>query len=1128
MQSQQHQQLLGKSKSESELTAHSKRTLTQKPDIAVAEVDTQKETVAMDSEHSSAHSASQGRTHLAIDTTSGAAVAVAPLNSSSMASTPRMSMASPRTASTPTSEGGAAAPSSRRGSLRTMPATLPRSALQEETIALFKQYRHLIPCAKCFSRNTIQRDGMSDGNLRFKCRPPVSMSLICNKSYSESKIRNMIAGVVYGHTLPDSGTLTSTCSSENVLALAPPTTSTPRSSRRPSHKHEDQDERDRKLLLLQEHESSMMMNESQQSFEEMNINGGHQYLPDDRRPSLVPSRRGSVQHPLIRRSSLAGQNPPAIESEDASMLPPSSSSNQLQVPGSPMIESEECRRPRAYGNRAVTPTTPLMPTARKLHHSHSHPNIGQHRHQPYLDQQQEHLREQRGGVGYSSQSQHYHAQQQQQQHNLQRHMLRRESAQYHQPRSETAAAVTADRRLSHPSALQPSSSSRHLSVTSNSLNDAALSPALSSSSQSSPGRESFQQPSPRPAGTPQMGSSSSAGGRYEDTTSSASLFHRRMSQPHPSSQQRSFGQMPPPPTGLYGYYYDRRASDIEDFNDHLREKYERLNASTTKHQNAKNKHAQSPQLPYDQTNAAHNLRVLQTEPMPMRHTHSLPLGNNSSSGRHVYSTPSYHHSPSIYYQQQSMDMPQPDLSPYEADDRAYARVSQGFRRSSASHTLVRSNSNPNLYSTSVSSVTSNRDLNSVLPRNTIKLTCFPNAATTYPTNLDEKSTSSVVEVDDTSKALALQLNRSSKIVIEITQPRSAQAFEKGFLPRSSLSSSSSSSSFLTTDNQAEAASSVRPLVRSIRHAVSHPNFLERSASSILGRRRSVSPDGDEENNYGSSKKRRADSLRSVGGGAEDELGNHGVMTMTTTSAAASAAAAEAAAAAVVAAAANAARRQNSIRENNTASPSTSGGGLQIVGLDYPTGKISGSQKEIGLGLQVPTGESSTSIICSPEIKALNVAKAPSFVALEDQKDMGIDYSLFTRVETAGWRILIPPNVEASFKSEDFGLVLKPKLEGEASWTESQANTDKDEIENEIKETVATFMETGEANSKEKNLAHSSGDEDMEVGAMETKQDIESAIIGKQHVVEKESVLAQGTPKAVDAEAEHEMDELEED
>jgi hypothetical protein len=70
-------------------------------------------------------------------------------------------------ADTPTTTAGTTAPSSRRGSLRTMTATLPRSALQEETIALFKQYRNLIPCAKCFCRNTIQRDGMSGNRHGF-------------------------------------------------------------------------------------------------------------------------------------------------------------------------------------------------------------------------------------------------------------------------------------------------------------------------------------------------------------------------------------------------------------------------------------------------------------------------------------------------------------------------------------------------------------------------------------------------------------------------------------------------------------------------------------------------------------------------------------------------------------------------------------------------------------------------------------------------------------------------------------------------------------------------------------------------------------------------------------------------
>ncbi|KAF9577329.1 hypothetical protein BGW38_007516, partial [Lunasporangiospora selenospora] len=158
--------------------------------------------------------------------------------------TPGTAPLTPDTGSTPTTAttAGTTAPTSRRSSLRPATATLPRSALQEETIALFKQHRNLIPCAKCLSRNTIQRDGMSDGNLRFKCRPPVSMSLICNKSYSESKIRNMIAGVVYGPSLPSAST-PSSASSENILALPPPPLPSAggpaKFSRRSSQKHQD-------------------------------------------------------------------------------------------------------------------------------------------------------------------------------------------------------------------------------------------------------------------------------------------------------------------------------------------------------------------------------------------------------------------------------------------------------------------------------------------------------------------------------------------------------------------------------------------------------------------------------------------------------------------------------------------------------------------------------------------------------------------------------------------------------------------------------------------------------------------------------------------------------------------------
>lgn len=192
-----------------------------------------------------------------------------------------------------------------------------------------------------------------------------------------------------------------------------------------------------------------------------------------------------------------------------------------------------------------------------------------------------------------------------------------------------------------------------------------------------------------------------------------------------------------------------------------------------------------------------------------------------------------------------------------------------------------------------------------------------------------------------------------------------------------------------------------PTSQSLARSSSQPNLLMRS-SSILGRRRSASP-LDDKQDYGSSNKRRAVSVTGKEGDEE----------------ASEPSAAEAAAAAVVAAAAAA---------SGSISPSekTSMGGLQIIGVDY-TNK-SGPTKGLGLLMDTatPTYVLSGADTSSPSIEALGVARASSYAAIEDQKDMGIDYSLFTRVETAGWRILIPPNVTASFQSDDFGLVLKPK------------------------------------------------------------------------------------------------------
>ncbi|KAF9958090.1 hypothetical protein BGZ72_000895 [Mortierella alpina] len=1046
-QPQQHQQLV-ELKSEHGLAPPSQPAAQHKPDVVMTGDDADGEATPMES-NTHTDPASQERIHLMVDTSPN----VVPSGSSTFSGNdaPQMQMSSPRTASTPTPDSGVTAPlSSRRGSLRTMPATLPRSALQEETIALFKQYRHLIPCAKCFSRNTIQRDGMSDGNLRFKCRPPVSMSLICNKSYSESKIRNMIAGVVYGHSLPDSGTPTSASSngpsSDNILALAPPPSTVPRQSRRPSHKNEDQEDRDHKMMLLQERESAMMA-EHQQSFEEMNINGGHHHPLDDRRMSLAPSRRGSVQQHLIRHPSSGGPDSPMMDGDSSGMLQPS---NQLQVPGSPLMEGEDSRRYRPYGNRPMTPAgAPSHPMGKKLHHSHSHPNIGQYRHQQYLEQQEQ-LREHRGNGGYSSQGQQYHPQQQNQ---LQRQILRRESTHYHGGQHHARPDATTDRRFSHPAALQPlpSSSSKHLPVGSQTT-DNALSPAMSSSSRSSPGRESQHQPSPGEAGTPQMGPIPGPGGRYDEVSNSASYYQRRMSQPHPNSQLRSVSQLPPPPPGSSAHYYDRRASDVEDLNGHLREKYEKLHASTMRHQDTKSKQQMmlSPRMPYSQSSTPQSLRMSGSE--SMRYPHSLSAGNNQG-GRNVHQGPQS--SSAIYYQQPSADAPQRELSPDEAEDRSYARVRQSFQRGGHGPSLVRSSSNPNLYSTCMSSATSSKDLNSVLPRNTIKLTCFPNAAS--PTNLADTPPSTIAL--DTSNALALQLSKSSKVVIEITQPRGVQAFEHS--PRSSM---------FTAFNQTPG-----PLVRSIRHSVSHPNLLKRRADPLLSVR---DDEGDEDS------------------------------TSTMTSASASAAAAEAAAAAVVAAAANAARRQNSTL--NTPAP----GGLQIVGVDFVGNKADG-HKEIGLGVQVPNCGS----ITSPALEALDVAKASSYTALEDQKELGIDYSQFTRVETAGWRILIPPNVVASFRSEDFGLVLKPKVE------EAEPEPLENE-ENEMREANKGACESME----EADPQVDSADETMEEDVAHTKQDeiktYEKHLAGgaQEPGIAQEAIA----PENADVEAEHEMDELEDD
>ncbi|KAF8931861.1 hypothetical protein BGZ47_011649 [Haplosporangium gracile] len=1022
--------------------------------------------------HHHHHHSQQEKTPLMVDTSSGAI--------HSHTNGPRgahMAMASPNMTATPltatlTPDSGATNSSSRRPSLRTMTATLPRSALQEETIALFKQYRNLIPCAKCFSRNTIQRDGMSDGNLRFKCRPPVSMSLICNKSYSESKIRNMIAGVVYGHSLPASGTPTSATSPENVLALAlPPNMTKSSSGRRPSQKYADANmtpDLQQHHTFQEDHHSRHQHHQDDKGDERGQYQehgrpqqgGGYEETGNDRggRPGSRRPSSTMASHP--RRPSLIGQESPMMDYEESTMIGPPS--GHLQVPNTPSMEGEDPRmyRPHsAYGHRPLAPVggPPAVASsssssstsnssniasrqgAPKLHHSHSHPNIGQQRNQQHFDQQR-------------------HIQQQQQQQQP-RQAVRIEPAQpYHGHGSDFLRSEMAERRFSHPAALQRSPSSKYLPVA---PNNAALSPALSSSSQSSPRYETIQAPA----------SSVGPAGRYEEVHGQGSYYQRRMSQPHPSSQ-RPYGQLPPPPPAGSPHRYDRRASEVDEYNyQHLRQ-YERLNASTMrgghllKSKISPKQHSPprssntSPlaqqrdgPIPAPSSSAAYagkpgypppssplmdsNIQGLRTpQSEPMRFSHSMSsveapgsatsgaASAGSNGGRQAYETPRHQSSDSsVYYHQPSSrddleirdsyahDGSRDDMSPEDADGRPYARMRQGLRKPGMGPSIRRLGSSPNLYTvgsmTASSSSFSAKDLNAALSRNAIKLTCFPSAVTASKDSPLDGQVTGACAVDED---LDMKMGQSSKVVIEITQPRST--FDRS-------SSLPSLSGFDDVPRPLLLSASSGHPRRALRHAVSQPNLLVRSSSSVLERRRrSVSPSGSGcggvdgnsgEDGFGSSKKRRADSLS-----REEDI---------VTSTPSSSSVAEAAAAAVVAAAANAARQNNS-----------STGSVQIIGQDY-------SKKEIiGLGVIMDDDTANSTNGCnSPMIDALDVAKASSYVSLEDQKELGIDYSLFTRVETAAWRILIPPNVTASFRSDDFGLTLKPKVIAEAAASASMGS-----------------------------------------------------------------------------------------
>ncbi|KAF9350046.1 hypothetical protein BGX34_001443 [Mortierella sp. NVP85] len=961
--------------------------------------------------------------------------------------------------------------SSRRPSLRNMSATLPRSALQEETIALFKQYRNLIPCAKCFSRNTIQRDGMSDGNLRFKCRPPVSMSLICNKSYSESKIRSMIAGVVYGHTLPDSSTaqITGTNPGDNVLALAPPPTT--KSSRRTSTKNDSSP----RIGCETTPERMQRLDEDQDGERD---DEGTLYHSMDPPPTKYgaqqhqgsPGRRSSIQ----RRGSTTGDEPTMMEYDDhvAPMHPPNHSSH-LQVPGTPPLDTEDSRyRPRLGYGRAVTPTGTMQqpPQApgrqlHKLHHSHSHPNIGQVRHQQFLEQQE---REQRGvsGMGYP----------QQQQRPAPRPMARRDSSQY---------LGGVERRSSHPSPVMNPAGPKY----------EVLSPALSSPPRSSPGHESIHQPhgtapSHEPATTPtpraHHGSS-----RYDENSNAAGYFQRRMSQPQSFGSGGGHAGLPPPLPSPLSYPYDRRTSEAEEYPQMHREKYERLNANTMLTPSSTlgpsrtpkmrtyyppgspNSSAETRQHPLDAVDPADDATSRQSagamkpsssvpspwmsvqgasQPSsasgphhpsaePMRYSHSMPMHSHRPPLRHHYSS-----SHLYYHSHRGEDREQfdaendrdvsPDYQDIDGDGRARMRP-HGIKRKSVGQSLGRSISNQNLYSTNLQHqhqyqqyhhsfqrdghhTTEPRDLNSAMPRSSLKLTYVPNGSSSESPSSCKATGSPVTTELDTSEAMAMQLNESSRIVIEIRQPRTSQSYNSSTNVQVKDGSNKDAVGCSTASGQG------RDLSRSMKmhRSISHPNLqLSRSSSSMLGYRASPSPEGrsEDRDDFGgpTAKKRKADT------DSVPTPGNH--------------------------------IEEVSYNSSSTDEPSVAPSpAIQVIGVDYLAKSDEASKDGVGLGL---SNQSVKTLVYSPSADALRVAKGSSYTLLGNQKEAGIDYSLFTRVETAGWRILIPPNVVASFRSDDFGLMLKPKGLEEDDAAQGEGEEATEVVETEVSKDVVEMSPT---------------------------------------------------------------------
>jgi hypothetical protein len=427
------------------------------------------------------------------------------------------------------------------------------------------------------------------------------MSLICNKSYSESKIRNMIAGVVYGHSLPDTnGPGSATSPGENVLALAPPPVTKP--SRRASTKNDGSPRlgaeitSERLHRLKEDPEEQLPENPLQMEIvPDDRMSGGHQqqHPLDARRPSQPHPHQGSVS----RRASIQQLRRPSLVDDDGMMMdyedhaPSGPHPTYLQVPGTPPMDGgEDSRhyRPRTSYNqppRSVTPTGPPHHSSnggpppvtsgrqggQKLHHSHSHPNIGQQRHQQYLEQQEREHRGSFSGQGHPGQSSSSSSQAQPPR-LLQRPLSKRESI--HQ------MGGGPERRSSQPS---PNPGSKYLSGPPGSMHE-AHSPAMISSPRSSPGREmgghhhSHGSSSHEQSGTPSM--RSIPGSAWYDDNNQGYLS-RRMSQPHPGyGYSGSHSGLPPAMPSPLSHPYDRRASEVEDYSPVHREKYEKLNAST--------------------------------------------------------------------------------------------------------------------------------------------------------------------------------------------------------------------------------------------------------------------------------------------------------------------------------------------------------------------------------------------------------------------------------------------------------------------------------------------------------------------------------------------------------------------